>query len=367
MHIAYIALYLRNHLLRGGVGQKALTQIRLWKENGHEAKLFLITPDSIEFQDISLSSYKIYNRPPLLRVLLREVSRTRAMIQLVKQVREYKPDIIYLRYGLYCYPLHHLSSFAPLIIELNTNDFIEYDNQGKFNGIYNRLTRNILLRPAAGFTPVSYEIAEMPENTYFNKPYQVLANGIDVKQYPILPPPSNLSPIISFVGSPASSWHGVEKIFPLAKRYQDLRFDVVGYSAEDIGIIPPENIRFYGFQSQSKVYEILSKADLALGSLALHRNKMNESSSLKVREALACGLPVVLASKDTDLDLNNAGFDFILRIPNRETNIEESADQIYQFAYQMIGKRADRKLVAPLIDQSVKETSRLSFFNKFLT
>jgi hypothetical protein len=89
---------------------------------------------------------------------------------------------------------------------------------------------------------------------------------------------------------------------------------------------------------------------------------MEEASPLKVREALAYGLPVILAYQDTDF--LDARVDFLLQIPNTEENVYENATAIRAFAYAMQGHRVDRDFIQPRIDQSIKEKARLDFFFK---
>ncbi len=76
---------------------------------------------------------------------------------------------------------------------------------------------------------------------------------------------------------------------------------------------------FHGFLDRAGVMDVLMKTDVACGSLALHRNNMQEASPLKVREALAYGIPVLLGYKDTDL--SNLQSEYILQIPNTEDNV----------------------------------------------
>jgi len=83
-----------------------------------------------------------------------------------------------------------------------------------------------------------------------------------------------------------------------------------------------------------------------------------------VREALAYGIPIIIAYNDTDLD--RVDLETILRIPNKEDNIIENAERIRQFAYDMMGKRVDIKNVAPHLDQHQKEKDRLSFMQSVL-
>ncbi len=91
---------------------------------------------------------------------------------------------------------------------------------------------------------------------------------------------------------------------------------------------------------------------------------MREASVWKIREALAYGLPVIIAYRDTDL--NEVDLDTILRIPNTENNVVENAETIRKFAYGMMGRRVDINSVAPYLDQKQKEITRLEFFQQIL-
>jgi glycosyltransferase involved in cell wall biosynthesis len=157
----------------------------------------------------------------------------------------------------------------------------------------------------------------------------------------------------------------VEKLLILARQFPDLKLDIIGYTASDLKDREiPENIVFHGFLAGDEHHQILCKADVGIGTLALHRNQMEEGSPLKVREYLAYGLPVVIAYQDTDL--KDIPADFILRIPNSNDNVEVCANLIRDFSYRMMGERADRDLVYPLINQSKKENTRIAFFEGLL-
>ena len=103
---------------------------------------------------------------------------------------------------------------------------------------------------------------------------------------------------------------------------------------------------------------------MACGTLALHRKDMDEACTLKEREALAYGLPVILAYHDSDL--SEVTLDTILKIPNTENNVIENYERIRKFAYDMLGRRVDIEKVYPYFDQREKEQSRLEFFQKIL-
>jgi len=273
--------------------------------------------------------------------------------------------VIYLRYGLFAYPLQKLFHIAPVVIEINTDDIREYRHRGLFFYLLNRLTRGISLRRAAGFIPISREIAEMAAFTKFGKPARVIPNGFDVRSITPLPAPNNKRPRLAFIGSAGIDWNGVDKLIAFAERAPEIDIDIIGYAREDVPDAHlPENIHFHGFVPVERVVELLGRADAACGTLALHRKQLEENSALKVRESLAYGLPTILAYYDSDI--SGKDFEFVLEIPNTESNVLEHTEEIKEFIFRMVGKRADRDKIAPLIDQRKKEEARLDFFSQII-
>ena len=160
------------------------------------------------------------------------------------------------------------------------------------------------------------------------------------------------------------SWHGVDKLLPLAERYSDLQIHIVGYRRADLQGKIPENVHLYGYLDHEDVKKVLAGVDVVFGTLALYRKKMEEASSLKIREALAYGIPVILAYHDTDLtDIDS---DLFLFLPNTETNVLDHAEAIHDFAFRVRGMRVERDLVAARISQQHKEEARLKFFEEVL-
>jgi len=64
--------------------------------------------------------------------------------------------------------------------------------------------------------------------------------------------------------------------------------------------------------------------------------------------------------------LDDLDCDFLLKIPNKEDNIQTHGEAIHEFAYRMRGHRADREILLRRIDSHPKEVMRLSFFKEIL-
>jgi glycosyltransferase involved in cell wall biosynthesis len=293
-----------------------------------------------------------------------EINRMRAARRLVDAVAAFKPDIIYLRYGIYVYPAHRLVTIAPTVEEINTNDLTQHEDLGGIYSLYNRFTRGLFLRRVRGLVAVSRELEVSPAFTPYSKPVCTIANGIDLDAFTPLPAPNNTIPRLVFIGSPGYPWHGVDKLVDFARRFPDLQLDIIGYDVLP-GFEPlPANLTLHGYLSAEGYQSVLARADVAISSLALHRIGLEEASTLKSRECLALGIPLVVAYRDTDL--GDLDVDFVLKIPNKEDNIQTHGEAIRAFAYRMRGLRADRSALEPRIDALRKERARLEFFDQIL-
>jgi len=361
MKIAYVVLYLRNNLLLSGVGRKITSQVSTWKEIGNNVQLFIVSPEEISLPNVISFQYNLgkYNRN-FNNIL--GTSRSHAIKRLLGKVKEFNPDIIYLRYGLFNYPLHEIFNISPVVIEVNTNDVAEYYTQGFVHGLYNQLTRGLLFNKASGIVCVTNDIAVLKVIKPFNKPIKVLRNGIDLNKFKELPGLPNNYVNCAFIGI-TGIWQGIDKLLYFAKTYPELHFDIVGEIPAYFQTSGFDNIRFHGFLDEIRIRQVYMNSRISFGPLALHRKKMNEASALKVMESLAYGIPVVLGYKETELSDYN--FDFILQIANNEDNIKDYAEEIFNFYHRMKGRRVDRNMISPIIDLHVIEKKRIDFLELF--
>ena len=141
MRIAYVTIHIAPEIMQGGVGRKIKTHIKLWREKGHEVSLFSLTP-----AEIPLPGERQFIFSQKGGLLKREVSRAKVLKQMLVEIGKYKPDIIYLRYGLYSYPLHRIFRIAPVVLDTNANDRREYASRGQFFYWMNRLRGSIPAR-----------------------------------------------------------------------------------------------------------------------------------------------------------------------------------------------------------------------------
>jgi len=81
-----------------------------------------------------------------------------------------------------------------------------------------------------------------------------------------------------------------------------------------------EHVFFCGIRDGAELDEVFDKSDLAVDCLALHRKGVDYSSSLKSREYVAKGLPII-ASNDFDIEKPDTA-KWFLKLPADESDID---------------------------------------------
>jgi glycosyltransferase involved in cell wall biosynthesis len=245
----------------------------------------------------------------------------------------------------------------PTIADVNSDYDKEYERvHNRFAYLFHRATKSKSFRNVTGFTTLTSELASWLEE--FKKPIAVIGDGINLDQISPLPPANNSVPRLVCFASKPFPWIALDKIADLAKACPDIKIDIIGLNKSEAGEHDlPENVIFHGFLSEDGYYKITQEADVAIGTLGLHRIGLQEMAPLKLREYLALGLPAIIAYKDTDF---LEGAPYLLQLPNNENNISPNLDQIIDFIWKWKGKRVPQELIQH-VDISEKERKRLDF------
>jgi len=356
MRIAYVTLHWPR-AKASSIGRKILLQNREWVKHGHTVQYFSHM-HSVEDESALIPGERFIFQNGQ-SIVKREISRIRAAKKLVDAVGSFAPDVIYLRWSMYVLPIHQIFSIAPVVIEVNTNDVEEHRLLGWPMHVYNLLTRSILFKNAGGHVFTTTELAREAVFAKFGKPFVVVTNGIDLEATPFYPAPNNTPPRLLFIGTPGMPWHGLDKLLAFGSENLDIRIEIAGMEQAEAGGKTPENVHFHGYLAGDAYEDVLKNADLAIGTMALHRKNMDEAAPLKIRDCAARGIPCILPYTDTDLD--DIASEAILKIPNHPDNIRENTGAIREFAFSVRGKRVPRNLIRNRLDISIKEKARLKF------
>jgi len=161
-----------------------------------------------------------------------------------------------------------------------------------------------------------------------------IANGIDLNSVKPREPIAFVDDVINICAvAKVSKWHGYDRFIKgLANYYniggsRNIVLHIVGdgdelnnlkkiVSDNDI----TENVVFYGFKSSEELDKVYNISDLALEVLGGHRKDIYISSSLKSREYLAKGLPIITESIIDIIDQTD--FPYLLKISADESSVE---------------------------------------------
>lgn len=355
MRIAYLG-QMADLSHENGIAKKIRAQIVHWQSLDHTVRYFALAPSPTLWPGFAPAEAELLDRGNFFQ----RASRSHA---LSARLRAWRPDAIYFRYAYHSAGFPALFRDFSAVAEINSDDLREYPlTLSRAKVLYHRLTRARVLAACQGFVPVTHEIgARFAE---FAKPLLVIGNGIALSDFAPAPlPPADAPLRLIFVGTAGAPWHGLERIAELARLFPDIAIDVVGYTAADWAQIaptagtPPPTFTFHGPLGRAQYADLLSRATAALGSMALFKNGMDEACPLKVREYLACGLPVLAAYRDTDIP---ESADYFLRLPNDAAPLAPHRERIAAWLAHWRTRRVPRNAVAHL-DVTVKEKARLDF------
>lgn len=141
-------------------------------------------------------------------------------------------------------------------------------------------------------------------------------------------------------------WHGYDRaLLGLKNYYQgtgrryDIYFHVVGDGEEIknyLALIKEydliDHVTLYGYKSGNELNQLYNISDIAIDSLGRHRSKVYYNSSLKGKEYLAKGLPVI-SGVENELD-SDPSFKYYLRIPADDSPLDmNSVVDFYEKVY----------------------------------
>ena len=184
-------------------------------------------------------------------------------------------------------------------------------------------------------------------------------NGIDVSRIPTRKPESNKAGIDIMGISTTFPVHGYDRLIrSLAQYYVDgnkrtIVFHVVGDGpGPELGKYKElvrkydldERVIFEGRLTGDNLYSLYNKCDLAVELLAPFRKGLETSSSLKSREYLSVGIPIITACK-IDI-LEGEDFRYLLRFENNETLMD--IKKIVMFYDEIYGRESQMEVVSKI-------------------
>lgn len=215
--------------------------------------------------------------------------------------------------------------FAPLIPnrisvhhskEVEELRIIRRDLRGKLASCLESFTGKFTARYALAFVGVTKEIADYQRyvRAQPSKRSLVYPNGVDELQITaVADERSSVDIEVVFISGNFADWHGLDKLFNAARCFtrstgdHGLIIHLVGSLNRDhsrrVNQHSSGPVRFcvHGQLNESEYRKVFARCDLGFAALAMERQGLREGSTLKVRELLGCGIPVLSTHMDSAL------------------------------------------------------------------
>ncbi|SEK39105.1 glycosyltransferase family 4 protein [Halomonas daqiaonensis] len=359
MKILYVAKVLKYK--NAGVNKKIVSQVKHWRSQGCHVELVLITKDS-GVSDVfeSLNPYVLDRRGTWsTHVKDYELERT---------VRRLKPAVIYFR--LANLPYFSLGSIFryPTVVEINTRISEELSvSYGLVKRLMLKLQFNNVVNLASGYVGVTSEcLLGLPEKNKIQ-----IGNSIsfDEELYQAAIQTPKVVNSCVFIGSEGCAWHGVDRLMRLAFECPEFEFWIVGYNRSyvesKISKEIPDNVKIYGYMIGNELDRLMKSASIGIGALAMDRNSMSHSSSLKNRDYLQYGLSIVIQGGDPDIDGLSSVFQLPLKFSSAcFRDLLHRAEALSRKKSLLLSIKED---VVKGVSSDVLERKRLNFIKKTLT
>ena len=333
-----------------GVYNKILDQVSFWRSSGYIVELYVIT--DLE----SAEKWKRIDENAVILLNSDLSSKISNRINLVKLAIAAKPTIVYIRD---CFPIFIPRSNIPVIVEIQSLIGQELKNRSWTRYALFTILKKLVYSNVSGAIFVTQELMQMNEISLRPQiPKVAIGNSINLERIAQLPPRQEARHGLFFVGSPNQVWHGVVELIEFAKDNPEIDVHVVG----QIGTEALSNLHYYGKLDSSEYRAVADRCIAGVGSLNMNLNRMRQASSLKVREYLALGLPVILKYEDSDV----SGADsYVLQLPDDGRPLTDFSAEIKTFLDRWATKRVSRSQVFNL-DVHNKEAIRLEFLEEVL-
>ena len=191
-----------------------------------------------------------------------------------------------------------------------------------------------------------------------------IMNGIDTEQFGVITPRPTDEEIHMLAVAMFQKHHGYERIIEGLHEYyagggkRNIKLLMVGEGPE----IPKykelianynlnEHVVFYGKLQGEELNKVYNDSDIGLGSFGFYKIGLTLASSLKTREYLAKGLPLV-AGCEQDMFPDGSG-QYYLEFPNNDSVVD--LQKILNF-FDSIYSKADRREIANKIHRFAKNT-----------
>lgn len=324
-----------------GINKKILAQNKGFLENDLDIELVFFKENTRKIKDEVIYNFK--------NNLFGKLQKKYKYNDLYEYIKENKIDYLYIRYT-------HFSSipFLKFLKKLkkNTNIIIHleiptypYDSEKEIRLNYNsffileeRLTRKYLKKY------VDRVITFGKEEKIFGIKTIQLDNAIDIDSIKLSKEDKNEHnrKKINFIGvAGLAFWHGYDRMIKSVASYYkannsvEILFHVVGDGeirkeleelSEKLNV--QDKVIFYGNKYEKELDDIFEKCQIGVDSLGRHRSGNNYNNSLKSKEYIARGIPLI--KSHIDFSLKNLNFYYDVSSDENIFNLKDIIDWYFE-------------------------------------
>lgn len=315
----------------GGVGIKVNGQCKGLVENGWDVHLLTYGDDSIVL--ININTYQV------VKVYKTNASTRRMkLLRICKYlVREMKFDAVYIRYPFadlqFILTLKNVKKHVSLIfIEIATYPIERWGiNYGLKKFLISRIDMffGLFLKKYVH----QFRIIGSNADKVYGVPAINISNCIDSSSIPVKTTNKKTDAFTIITVSTMNDYHGYDRLIIGLNEYYKKHTNSFKVKIIMVGKGPMEegwksllkdfglenDIEFVGIKTQEELTQYFNIADIAVGSLGLHRVGLYDISTLKCKEYCARGIPFVCSNNELGFDQD---FPFIMHVDANESPID---------------------------------------------
>lgn len=344
MRVLYLTTWDFSKEASDGVCKKINAQIKVFRANGYAVDMIFVKGNDVIYEKDG--KRELIGHVPIYK-------KTAAYIVMYKYLKNEHYDVVYNRFGLmdtfYYRVLKRLKkNGAKIIVEIPAYPYKGERLPGflfwlmfKWDDIYLHKVNRVVDRIITFFDT---------DEDIWNITTLQIPNGIDVESMKTVSLQKENDGVINCIAvAMFQPYHGYDRMIKGIKEYvnaggnRKIHLHLVGGGPEEATyrkLIEDENIgeyvTMYGPMSGEPLDEIYDKCDIAIASLGMFRiGQMGRASSLKTREYMAKGLPIVAGNP---MDVGDESFPYYLVCSNDETPLDiESIINFYDDIYSGYG------------------------------
>lgn len=297
------------------------------------------------------------------------------LLSSVAELQSY--DAIFLRWptGVDLDPLHFLRRTRARVATVHhAKDFDEQLAMSRAPSMLARIALAYvqgrrILRSVDGVVGVTDEIRDYHIKMAGRAlPARTVANGIEVAAIAntgFVPYDGHELRLVVLCSSYAV-WHGVDRLLAGLRAYRGNRrivIDMIGNGSGAPGTeeqIGSATLRHHGHLSGAPLSDAMRRATVGIGTLAFFRTGLQQGASLKTREYIARGMPLVLGYEDVDVP---ADCPFVLQVPSDDSAL--SIDAVIAFAERVSAEAGLAATIRTFAENVLDWKVKVPLFTRF--